>query len=285
MRSSTQKSSVAGPLWGAGVCLVGLALTWVAANLLSVTHVQDAVALRDFTELSRPLIDAPANLLLGLLEPLPYACFALALVAAALMRERPRTALAVALVSVTAPSCTELLKPLMAHPHAFGMIANASWPSGHSTAAMTLVLCGVIVVPRRLRALVAALGSCFAIAVGFSLLVLAWHMPSDVFAGYLIAGFWSALAVAALYGAERRWPSAEASLPSRRRTLTLRLAREPGVLVASLALAGASVVALMLHKAHLAAFALDRRALVVAAAGIAALAVGICTTLTAALRR
>jgi membrane-associated phospholipid phosphatase len=36
--------------------------------------------------------------------------------------------------------------------------------------------------------------------------MLAWHMPSDVLGGYLVATFWTALAVAAVRAADRRWP-------------------------------------------------------------------------------
>src|SRR5947208_963361 len=56
------------------------------------------------------------------------------------------------------------------------------------------------------RPLVAALGLLFSAAVGFALLVQAWHMPSDVIGGYLFAGLCMALAVAGLRAAERRWP-------------------------------------------------------------------------------
>ena len=45
------------------------------------------------------------------------------------------------------------------------------------------------------------LGALFAAAVGFSLLMLAWHLPSDVLGGYLVATLWAALAVA---GSARR---------------------------------------------------------------------------------
>ena len=83
-------------------------------------------------------------------------------------------------------------------------MAEASWPSGHSTAAAALVLCAVLVSPARLRPLVAALGGMFALAVGCSLLILAWHMPSDVLGGYLLAALWVALAVAGLRVRARR---------------------------------------------------------------------------------
>ena len=72
------------------------------------------------------------------------------------------------------------------------------------------MLCAVLVAPARLRPLVASIGALYAVAVGFALLILAWHMPSDVLGGYLMATLWAALAVAALRAAERRWPTARA---------------------------------------------------------------------------
>jgi membrane-associated phospholipid phosphatase len=108
-----------------------------------------------------------------------------------------------------APLTSEELKPLLAHPHVqIGVvhIGAASWPSGHSTAAMALVMSAVLVTPPRLRLLVASIGALFAAAVGCALLILAWHMPSDVNGGYLVASLWTALAVCALRAADRRWP-------------------------------------------------------------------------------
>src|SRR5271167_294266 len=70
--------------------------------------------------------------------------------------------------------------------------------STSATAALALVLCAVLVSPRELRPLIAAVGAVFALAVGGALLILAWHMPSDVIGGYLTATLWAALALAAL---------------------------------------------------------------------------------------
>ena len=109
----------------------------------------------------------------------------------------------------------ETLKPLLAHPRVHLAttvhIGPASWPSGHSTAALALAFSAVLVAPARLRPVVAAVGAAFALAVGCALLILAWHMPSDVLGGYLVATLWAALAVAGLRAAERRWPSAGGS--------------------------------------------------------------------------
>jgi membrane-associated phospholipid phosphatase len=199
--------STAGALLVAGLCVLALALTWVVAALVPATHVKDAVALYDFTLLGGPHLDDLANALLHLLEPALYILWGVLLIAIALWRQRPRVALAVGVVMGMAPLTAELLKPLLAHPHAqiYGdEITAASWPSGHASAATALVMCAVLVAPRQLRPTVAVLGAIFAAAVGFSLLLLAWHLPSDVVGGYLVGTLWAALAVAGLRAAEAR---------------------------------------------------------------------------------
>jgi membrane-associated phospholipid phosphatase len=199
--------SAAVALWIAGLCVLALALTWVVAALVPATHVKDAVALYDFTLLGGPRLDDLANALLKLLDPLLYTFWGVLLMAVALRRRRPLLALAVGLVLGLAPLTAETLKPLLAHSHARiggSEITAASWPSGHATAATALALCAVLVAPRRLRPLVAVLGALFAAGVGFSLLLLAWHLPSDVVGGYLVGTLWIALAVAGLRAAEAR---------------------------------------------------------------------------------
>jgi membrane-associated phospholipid phosphatase len=211
LHRSAAPHSPSGALALAGLCLAGLAATWVVAALVPITHARDALTLYDFTRLGRPRVDLLANHLLRLLEPGLYTVWALVLVATALVRRRPRLALAIAVVLPLAPLSAEVLKPLLAHPHAYAGLRDitaASWPSGHATAAMTLALCAALVTPYAVRPLVIVLGAGFVFGVGLSLLILAWHMPSDVFGGYLLAGLWVSLALAALRAAERRRVSA-----------------------------------------------------------------------------
>jgi membrane-associated phospholipid phosphatase len=199
--------SAAGALFVAGLCALALALTWVVAALVPATHVKDAVALYDFTLLGGPHVDDLANALLALLDPALYILWGVLLIVVALRQHRPRVALAVAVVMGMAPLTAETLKPLLAHQHAriYGdEISAASWPSGHASAATALAMCAVLVAPRHLRPTVAMLGAIFAAAVGFSLLLLAWHLPSDVVGGYLVGTLWAALAVACLRAAEAR---------------------------------------------------------------------------------
>jgi len=70
--------------------------------------------------------------------------------------------------------------------------------------ALALALCAVLVAPPRLRPAAGALGAVFSVAVGCSLLIRAWHMPSDVLGGYAMAALWMALAVAALRATDAR---------------------------------------------------------------------------------
>lgn len=195
----------------AAACLLGLALVWVCAALIGPLHREDAAVLRWFAELERPRLDKAATSATKLLDPLAFVIWSAALVGIALARRRPRIAVAVAAILTLAPLTTELLKSLLAHRHApigRGLyIPAASLPSGHSTAALALALSAVLVMPRALRLLVAALGALCAVGIGFCQLVLARHMPSDVLAGYLVASLWTALAIAALRASGSRWPS------------------------------------------------------------------------------
>lgn len=200
---------VAGPLRVAALCLAALVLTWLVAEHVPAVRLRDAIALHDLTLLNRPFVETVGEALLQLLSPLSFLVLGASIVFAALARERPRVAAAVALVLALAPLSADRLKPLLAHPHVrVGTvhIGPSSWPSGHATAALALVLCAVLASPPRARPAVAAIGALFAAAVGLALLILAWHMPSDVLGGILVASLWMALAVAALRASERAFP-------------------------------------------------------------------------------
>jgi membrane-associated phospholipid phosphatase len=208
--SDRARSGPGGPFALAVGCVLALALVWVLAALVPAIHYRDAVALHDFARLDSGPVDRVAARVTHLLEPLLFTLWGVAIVAVGLARARPRRALAAAGVMALAPLTAEILKPLLAHPHAVvggTYLGAASWPSGHATAALALALAATFVAPARLRRLVAALGVAFAAAVGFALVVRASHMPSDVIGGYLVASFWAAAALTALRTAELRWPA------------------------------------------------------------------------------
>ncbi len=194
----------------AGVLVLALAAVWAIFALVPSVHLKDASTLYKFTTLDSTRTEGPLKFLLHLLDPSLFILWGIALVAVALAGEKPRTALAVAAVLTLAPLSAEQLKPLLAHSHdtvGYVTINGASWPSGHATAAMALALCAVLVAPRRVRPLVAVPAAAFVLAVSVALLVLAWHEPSDVLGGILLASLWMALAVAALRATEPRAPA------------------------------------------------------------------------------
>jgi membrane-associated phospholipid phosphatase len=200
-RGGEGRPGAAGALGVAGLCVAALAATWSVSALVPGARLRDAIVLHDFMLLNRPHVETVGNALLAVLDPAPFTLLAIVLVVFALLRRRPAVALAIAAVMGLAPLTSELLKPLLAHAHdqvAATHIVEASWPSGHATAAAALVLCAVLASPVRLRPVVGAVGLAFAAGVGCSLLILAWHMPSDVIGGYLVGALWMALAVAAL---------------------------------------------------------------------------------------
>jgi membrane-associated phospholipid phosphatase len=194
----------------AGACVLALVAIWVIAELVPAAHMKDAVVLNEFTSLNRPRLESAGNFLLHLLNPSLFILWGIALVAVAMAREQARVAVAVVAVLCLAPLTADILKPLLAHAHDHvgdARIGAASWPSGHSTAAASLALSAVLVAPPALRVAVATAGAIFVLAVGGSLLMLAWHMPSDVIGGWFVAALWMSLALAALRGAERWRPT------------------------------------------------------------------------------
>lgn len=171
----------------------------------------DAVALDGFTAAGgNPWVETVGEALVRVADPPSFLALTVVLMGVALVRGLPRLALAVGVLALGANVTTQVLKVVLAHPRHSDFlehqIAPAAFPSGHATASMSLALAAVIVAPRGLRPLVAAVGAVFTIAVCFSFLALGWHFPSDVVGGYLVATAWGFLVLAGLRAAATRWP-------------------------------------------------------------------------------
>ena len=259
------------PLLAALACLSGLVVVGVLALLVPAGRERDAAMLHGFLGLDRPGVHYEIKLLAHLGDTLPYAFAGLMCIAVALARGRGWRALAVAGLLVVTGATTQILKHLLAQPRIehwlTEQVAVTSWPSGHSTAAMTLALCAVLVAPPALRAAAAVLGGAFAVSVGYAVLVLGWHYPSDVVAGFLMAGLWTSLAVAALHRLEAPEPVG-------------RPVWQPLAAIG----AGAAVVAAVVLGARADSVALytqERPTFVVGALVIALLALALVTTVSA----
>jgi membrane-associated phospholipid phosphatase len=184
-------------------CSLGLVGAGVLGLAVETGHERDAAMLHGFTGLYGARIDLEIRVIARFADPVPYACLGLLCIAIALARRLPWRALAVTIVLVGTGVTTQALKHLLAEPRYAdwllgGQIEGASWPSGHSTAAMTLALCAVVVVPPGWRAATALLGGGCALGLAYATLALTWHYPSDVFGGFLVAGAWVSTALAVL---------------------------------------------------------------------------------------
>lgn len=265
-------------LLGSLGCAVLAAAVWVVCFHVPVASRLDSAVVDGFHGLERPRTVGTANVLAGLVNPWPFALLACALIAVAVARGGARLALAVGALLVGANVTTQALKSLLvglnaAHAPASDPIGLASWPSGHTTAAMSLVLCLVLVVPARRRPLVGAAGGLAVVGVVFSILVRNWHYPSDVIGGFLVAAGWGLAVLAALSrgpvqetlprGVGLVWPVAAAGAALAALAATAVLTRPDGALAYAQA-----------HTAFIAGAAAIAVAGLAVAAGVAALARG-----------
>ena len=198
-------------LGAAAACGAGLVGVGLAALGLHAGHEPDVATLHGFAGLYRSWLDSEIELTARLADPIPYAAVGLTCIGVALARRRLARAAAVAVVLVGTGLTTQVLKHALAEQRyadwlGFGQVDPASWPSGHATAALTLVLCAVMVAPPAWRVAVALAGAAGTLALAAATLALAWHYPSDVLAGFLVAGLWVSLALVVLQRVETADP-------------------------------------------------------------------------------
>jgi membrane-associated phospholipid phosphatase len=152
-----------------------------------------------------------ADAIASLGDPLPTLMLLVVACLIALLRGRPRGALAAVIVVVGANVTTQLLKVLLAHPRVKLAISGDpfepnTFPSGHTTAAASVAVAYAFVVPAALRDLTLTLGAAFALAVGASVVVIGWHYPSDVLGAYLVVACWGFAVLAAMRAIAPRRP-------------------------------------------------------------------------------
>ena len=237
---------------------------WLAAFRTLTGARIDATIMTGFVGLGGPRVDRLADAVAHLADPTPFALATVAIVTAALVRRRPWLAVMTGVVLIGANATTQALKVLTAEPRLAsamtgGYVDAASWPGGHATAAMTMALCAAVVVPSRWRPFVLALGGVLTIAVGYSVLVLEWHLPSDVLGAFCVASVWSLLGITAATTLERR--------RARARPLELQAALGPAAAAGVAVAAGLAAAALARPDAAL-AYAVANTTFVVGAAAI-----------------
>lgn len=159
-----------------------------------------------------------ANFFVHLADPLPQVVLLALACLVGLSGGRRRRIIAALVLVGGANLTTQALKQLLLHQRyqpilGYLQIGPTAFPSGHSTAAMAMALCFLLVVPRSLRPAAAFLGAVFVLAVGCSVIVLHNHYPSDVLGGWLVACGWGFAVVAGLRASEFLAPGQRARGP------------------------------------------------------------------------
>ncbi len=275
-------------LVGAAVCAVLLFVLWLLAFHVGFAQRADQRILQGFTTVGqRPHVGSLANFVAELCNPSPYVYLAAVPLGVALARRRGWLAVAICAILLGANETTQLLKPLLAAPRPSRLFGGglpvdaASWPSGHAAAAMSLALCCVLAAPARWRPWVAAAGAAFAVAVSYAFLTLQWHYPSDVLGGFLVAGVWTLLGIAAILRLGGGRAERQAAEPRR---LSWRSALTPPGLALLTAL-GLAVVVLIARPHQVVGYVHLHHAFVIGAMVIAILALALATGLVLLITR
>ena len=271
-------------------CALGALAVWLAAFAVPFGQRLDGAALAAFGVVAQPRLAPSIHGVADLANLFPLVIIASALVGVALLRRRWLMAAVVPAILLAANIFTQLAKPGLAHPRIVELsgiegVYPASWPSGHSTVAMSLALCAVLVAGPGLRPFAAVLGSAYAIAVGYSLVALGFHLPSDVLGGFLVAATFTLLATAALARIEALHPQPTATTTTSRHAVSASVPRSlvvPAVVGLTTLILGGLV--LLADHPGAAGYLSGKPAAALAAASIAALGVALTASLTLALR-
>jgi membrane-associated phospholipid phosphatase len=185
---------IGAPLAAWIACAGALVLLALVAYGIDAAQWADATLLTKFIALDGS-VGSLAEAIAHLGDPLPLLAMLAAACGIALRRGRPLDAAAAVTVVAGANLTTQVLKVALAHPRVQSVLGDhqlgpVAFPSGHATAATSIAIAFAFVVPPAWRAAAAALGAGLVVAVGCSVMVLAWHFPSDVLGGILVASGW-----------------------------------------------------------------------------------------------
>ena len=210
--------SVRNPLLGAAACLLALVPLAIAAYKIGSTSRLDHSLLFHLVRSGGPAYGLAQ--VIRMLGELPVVLLLLGgLIYLGRRFSRRREALAAFAVVGGAGITTQLLKFVFAYPRYQGAWwtdpHELSFPSGHATAAASLAIALLLVVPPLYRRGAAAIGLLVTAGMGISVVVLGWHYPSDVLGGILVASAWGLIAVAYLRFMQDR-DGAVSSDPARR---------------------------------------------------------------------
>ncbi len=146
-------------------------------------------------------LDGLGDLAARLADPAPLILIVFGLIALAVVWKRPRHLVAAGGVILAANLTTQVMKVLMAHPRVQGSLGisypEIHYPSGHTTAALSVGFGLWLIAPPEWRGWAAIAGGVYGLAVAAGLVIGKWHFISDVLGAVFVVGFWACLVMAA----------------------------------------------------------------------------------------
>ncbi len=193
----------------AGIAAAGVLVVYALGVRTAWGQRLDATALSGRRELRTRAVHAAARLLTTI-DVASLLLLGGAIVLVALLRARPRLAAGAGTVIAGSILTTELLKRVVLTRPDFGIVdalgMRASYPSGHTTVAMSLGVAATMVAPRRWRTFVGVIGATYASAIGVAVVATANHRPSDPIGAALVVTAWAAAVSALLVDRDTRAP-------------------------------------------------------------------------------
>jgi membrane-associated phospholipid phosphatase len=247
----------------------------------------DATALEGGAQVDRPRVEEATEDLLTTISVASVAFIGGGIVLVALGRGRFHLAVGAGIIIAGSCVSAQLLKRvILTRPELLATLdpgsANNSYPSGHTTVAMSIALAAVIVTPRRARGLVAVVAGGYAIGIGEAVLLLGWHRPSDAIGSYLLVMVWATVTAAWLAATRARLVRRQGSSTAAPPLLSPVLAAF-GAAALAVAFIGMATVAVAVRSDRLDALDLDT-AYLAASAAIFGTAVLVVTTFVFLLR-
>lgn len=208
------------PLIAAAACLGGVIVVAFFVYKVGAAEHLDATVLKHVSAPHGGLRFDLATVVAHLADPVPLLLMLLGLVALGLRWGRRREVFAGVAVVLGANLTTQVLKNLLEHHRWQDFLSedqpwSNAFPSGHTTAAVSIAIALLLIVPPRLLPRAVPIAIAFAAAVGLAVVVIEWHYPSDVIGGTLVASAWGLAALAWLRFRASREPAREAQASSR----------------------------------------------------------------------
>ena len=222
LASRVRVASRFGFVLGLATTVLSLAGVWLVWKVFVTTAEGQRVdqAAMDGAQFGRTRLWQIAEPVLEIVSVPALAIVVVAAMSIAVLRRRWMLALQIAVLVIGANLTTQGLKYLVLDRPDLGVtyVLSNALPSGHTTAAASVAVAAVLVVPPRARPYTAVIGGAYAALTGVSTLVGQWHRPSDVVAALLVVLAWCGVAtmLAAMGQRSERRGGREGRAPGRR---------------------------------------------------------------------